>query len=157
MRLLLIFLLACNSGVAAQVVVQTSTVRGYMQGSCSGGRTWHADNLVASGGVEPYSWEVVSGSLPPAVQLNPDGTFATNSTSYMDGGVYDFRARVTDAAMATDEADVTMTVSNIVAACEPDGPGCTLGASRWALAWLLAFAACVYAARREAITEATTS
>jgi hypothetical protein len=54
--------------------------------------TWQLEGI---GGVPPYSWSVVSGSLPPGLDMNSDGViFGTPTTA----GTYDVRVRITDSA-----------------------------------------------------------
>jgi hypothetical protein len=49
--------------------------------------------LQASGGIEPYHWHLVAGSLPRHVLLNPDGTL----TGILDEiGQFEFAVLVTD-------------------------------------------------------------
>jgi len=53
----------------------------------------YTTRLQASGGIEPYHWRLVGGSLPRTVLLNPDGTL----TGILDEtGQFEFTAAVTD-------------------------------------------------------------
>ena len=56
-------------------------------------------SLLASNGVPPYAYSIVSGSLPPGLTLNPNkGVISGTPTS---AGSFCFTAKVTDAAGAT--------------------------------------------------------
>ncbi len=63
--------------------------------------------LVPQGGTGPFSWTLSSGTLPPGVTLNPDGTFTGTSTS---PGTYTFTVEVTDVNGQTALQTVTVTV-----------------------------------------------
>jgi len=77
--------------------------------------------LGATGGNGVYSWQVVSGTLPPGVSLRTDVVpgFAPNQQGELVGiattpGTYDFTLRVTSATEAADQ-DYTLTISSLVA------------------------------------------
>ncbi len=66
--------------------------------------------ITATGGKEPYSWNVESGTLPPGLALSPGTpamTFSGLPTTY---GVYNFTVEVRDASFAVASADFTITV-----------------------------------------------
>ncbi|HCN28967.1 MAG TPA: hypothetical protein DIT64_09405 [Verrucomicrobiales bacterium] len=65
-------------------------------------------SLTATGGTAPYSWALVSGSLPAGITLNSNGTFSGTSTA---SGGHTFRARATDTLGATGEADFSLWVN----------------------------------------------
>lgn len=54
----------------------------------------YGDALVATGGVGPYQWSFVSGSLPPGLTLNPDGSISGTPTTT---GTFVFVVHVVDA------------------------------------------------------------
>ncbi len=63
------------------------------------------DSLVAIGGTTPYSWTVVSGTLPPGMALNPAGILI--GTTYSVGS-FPFSARVSDAVGDADTANFVL-------------------------------------------------
>jgi thermitase len=54
--------------------------------------------LTATGGTAPYTWSLASGSLPPGLALQSNGTIAGTTSAR---GLYRFTVRVTDAAALT--------------------------------------------------------
>lgn len=58
--------------------------------------------FVASGGTAPYTYSISSGSLPPGLTLNADGTVTGNTTTV---GTYAFTVEATDSTMATGTQD----------------------------------------------------
>ncbi len=65
--------------------------------------------LAAQGGMPPYSWSVVSGSLPPGVNLSADGGLTGTASAAGDFG---FTVRVTDDAGATDTKNLSISISD---------------------------------------------
>lgn len=63
--------------------------------------------LAARNGIPPYSWSVVSGSLPPGVSLDSDGHL---SGAPSQEGVFSFRVRLQDSAMAAATRDFSLAV-----------------------------------------------
>jgi hypothetical protein len=66
----------------------------------------YAANLFASGGTQPYDWEIVAGALPDGLDLRDNQISGTPETA----GMFTFTARVTDKAGATAEQTFTITV-----------------------------------------------
>jgi len=69
----------------------------------------YSATLAATGGTPPYSWAIISGSLPPGLTLN-------SSTGVISGtptgaGTYSFTVQVTDATSATATASLSITVA----------------------------------------------
>ena len=61
----------------------------------------YSHTFQASGGAGPYTWSLVSGSLPSGLNLSPSGVLAgTPATS----GSYSFTVKVRDAGQAVQEA-----------------------------------------------------
>lgn len=64
-------------------------------------------NLFRSGGVSPYSWSIVSGSLPPRLHLSGNIISGTPTTR----GTFAFRVRLTDGSGQQATKDFTITVN----------------------------------------------
>lgn len=62
--------------------------------------------LSATGGVQPYTWGITAGALPPGLRLVGDAFFGTPSAA----GSYAFTARVTDSRGATASGQFSITV-----------------------------------------------
>jgi len=55
----------------------------------------YATNLSASGGISPYNWSILGGSLPPGLALSTSGVISgTPSTA----GTYNFTVQVADSS-----------------------------------------------------------
>lgn len=63
--------------------------------------------LIASGGVQPYTWTISSGSLPPGLSVTTDGIISGTPTTL---GKYSFTAKVVDSQSPT-QAYNTLTTS----------------------------------------------
>ena len=74
----------------------------------------YLESLAAAGGVTPYSWSLVSGTLPGNMDITIAGEFVGNPLH--DIGAFAFRVRVTDATMTSAEGDLVLTV-------DPPPPG----------------------------------
>jgi Putative Ig domain len=86
--------------------------------------------LAASGGTPPYTWSLLSGSLPPGVALGADGTIGGIPAGT---GLFTFTAQAADSAAATATAILSVTVTAgplvitpgpwrfLLAAPQPDG------------------------------------
>jgi hypothetical protein len=81
-------------------------------GTCGTGRatvgTAFLSNLRVTGGTGTYKFDIVQGSLPPALALNPDTGAITGTPT--TPGTYSFTSRVTDSKGAVDTAYCTLTV-----------------------------------------------
>jgi hypothetical protein len=73
------------------------------------GEFYCCGNLFASGGVQPYTWDVVAGTLPPGLEL-PKGENTISGTPTA-AGVYTFTVRVTDDLDASTEKELTITIN----------------------------------------------
>jgi hypothetical protein len=60
--------------------------------------TFYSQSLAASGGVTPYSWTLISGTLPSGLSLSSTGALTGTPTS---AGASSFTARVTDSAASS--------------------------------------------------------
>jgi Putative Ig domain len=66
-------------------------------------------NLFTSGGVQPYTWSVVAGALPPGLTLsNGENTISGTPTT---AGTFTFTVRVTDDLGAFTEKELSITIS----------------------------------------------
>ena len=64
--------------------------------------------LALTGGIAPYHWSIINGSLPPGFRLDKDtGIIGGNTTK--DGNVR-FAVRVVDSKAAVDEKELNLTV-----------------------------------------------
>ncbi|MHC4713163.1 MAG: putative Ig domain-containing protein [Planctomycetota bacterium] len=68
----------------------------------------YSETLAATGGVTPYSWSIVSGSLPPGLSLN-SGTGEISGTP-TTGGTSNFTVRVTDSQTPADTDDQALSI-----------------------------------------------
>jgi hypothetical protein len=68
----------------------------------------YSQNLMASGGLPPYNWQVVNGTLPAGLSLNANTGAITGSLSTV--GSITFSVRVTDTGNATAVKDLSITV-----------------------------------------------
>jgi hypothetical protein len=66
-------------------------------------------NLFASDGVQPYTWSVVTGALPPGLAL-PKGENTISGTP-TTAGTFTFTIRVTDDLDAFSEKELSITIS----------------------------------------------
>ena len=63
--------------------------------------------LQASGGIPPYNWKIVSGTLPPGLSLHPNGTISGTPTRQWK---YTFTVEVSDTAGVKDSGSLTVFV-----------------------------------------------
>ncbi|MDX2268228.1 MAG: putative Ig domain-containing protein [Bryobacter sp.] len=88
-----------NSNVLA---ISTSTLPNGQQG------VGYNASLLATGGQAPYNFGVVSGQLPPGIQLSAAGNLTGTPTTT---GTFNFRARVTDGVNAIAERDLSIVIT----------------------------------------------
>lgn len=69
--------------------------------------TSYSRSISASGGIEPYAWQVTSGTPPPGLTLSAGGILSGTPTTV---GEYTFTAQVSDAASDTETTEFTVTV-----------------------------------------------
>jgi hypothetical protein len=73
------------------------------------GEFYCCGNLFASGGVQPYTWSVVAGALPPGLELpRRENTISGTPTT---AGTFTFTVRVTDDLGAFSEKALSITIS----------------------------------------------
>ncbi len=82
-------LVVLSSAVATLVIFTDSLPEGFL------GKPYSAQ-LQASGGILPYTWNVVSGTLPAGISLSPSGMFSGTPTTV---GISNFTVQVTDAGL----------------------------------------------------------
>jgi subtilisin family serine protease len=70
----------------------------------------YSETVSATGGTAPYTWAVVSGSLPAGMSLNA-GTGEISGTPTGPAGTSSFTMQVTDAASATDTRALSITIN----------------------------------------------
>jgi hypothetical protein len=73
------------------------------------GEFYCCGNLFASGGVQPYEWQVVAGTLPPGLEL-PKGENTISGTP-TTAGTFTFTVRVTDDLGAFSEKELSITIN----------------------------------------------
>ena len=73
------------------------------------GEFYCCGNLFASGGVQPYTWSVVAGTLPPGLEL-PRGENTISGTP-TTAGTFTFTVRVTDDLDAFSEKELSITIN----------------------------------------------
>ncbi len=66
--------------------------------------------LTATGGIQPYRWALVGGSLPPGIQLNSGSNIISGITAH--SGSYSFEVKATDSGGNSAEATLTVNVTS---------------------------------------------
>ena len=90
------------------VPAETPIITTEALGSGTVGEFYCCGNLFASGGVQPYTWEVVAGTLPPGLELpHRENTISGTPTA---AGTFTFTVRVTDDLDAFSEKELSITV-----------------------------------------------
>jgi len=88
------------------LTITTSSLTSGVTGS------FYSKTLVASGGITPYSWSIVSGSLPAGLSLS--SATGVISGTLVSAGTSTFTAQVTDAASSTATKSLSITINNQV-------------------------------------------
>jgi hypothetical protein len=91
--------------VAAQVTPLSITTTSLPSGTVSSA---YSAALSASGGVTPYSWSAVSGSLPPGLTLSALGAISGTPTQ---AGQFSFGVRVSDSSSPSQTASGSFTIN----------------------------------------------
>lgn len=72
--------------------------------------TPYSGTLIVNGGVSPYSWSVIAGTLPAGLSLDPNsGNISGTPTTT---GAYSFTVQVTDASSNTASQSLTITITS---------------------------------------------
>ncbi len=71
------------------------------------GVSYPATNLSATGGKIPYSWSILSGSLPPSLSLSISGII---SGTFTTAGTYNFTVQVTDSSSPQQTASKALSI-----------------------------------------------
>jgi Putative Ig domain len=88
--------------------------------------TPYTETLHATGGEEPYTWAVTSGSLPEGLTLGATGVISGTPT---ESGESTFEVAVTDHAGTTAEARLSLTVTSALSPCGTSGVYSSAGAT----------------------------
>jgi len=75
----------------------------------------YSSALVASGGVAPYTFSIISGSLPPGLTLNTSTGAITGTPT--TAGTYNFTAQVVDSKGNTATSSCSIVVSSLALTC----------------------------------------
>lgn len=96
--------------VNASFVLQANPLPLSITGHLNGGRIGDAasGSYSGSGGVPPYTIQVISGALPDGVTLNPDGT---PTGSFTAAAAYDWQVRIRDSQTPPAEAVISDSAS----------------------------------------------
>lgn len=87
--------------------------------------TTYSQSLAASGGASPYSWNVLSGSLPAGLMLNGTGALTGTPTA---GGMFSFTAQVSDSGSLTASKTFSLTIAaSLAITTQPDLPSGGVG------------------------------
>jgi len=71
----------------------------------------YSQTVAATGGVKPYAWSIVSGSLPSGMSLDAlTGTISGTSTT---AATSNFKIRVTTANLQTNEKNLSITINPV--------------------------------------------
>jgi hypothetical protein len=89
--------------ISTALVVQTSNLS-----SGTIGAAYPSTNLQAAGGVSPYTWSTISGSLPDGMTLSTSGALSGTPTA---AGTFNFTAQVNDSAGGSSTANLSIVVS----------------------------------------------
>ncbi|MBF0545979.1 MAG: Ig-like domain-containing protein [Candidatus Riflebacteria bacterium] len=87
-----------------QLVIATGSVGAFTYVAAT-----YSATLTANGATGALKWELLSGTIPPGITFNSNGTLSGISTTV---GTFTFVVKVTDSIGKTGSAQITMTVAN---------------------------------------------
>ncbi len=87
-----------------EVVIETSKLKNANRGIP------YSDNIVVSGGAIPYSWKIISGSLPAGLTLNSTSGLISGTTNLVSGHSSALTVRVTDGGTPSGYAEKELVV-----------------------------------------------
>jgi hypothetical protein len=73
--------------------------------------TAYTATLQATGGIAPYSWTITNGTLPPGLDISPDGIISGTPAG---GGKFSFTAQVADAGNPSLTATANLSITAVV-------------------------------------------
>jgi hypothetical protein len=78
---------------------------------------FYTHDLMATGGTPPYTWSLISGSLPPGLMLNPDGTISGTPSALRSSTAktFTFTVQVTDSNGLTATVTCSISIFNYLA------------------------------------------
>jgi len=122
-----------NSDTQSCTIVVAPSALTMSCGSCGSGKgtagTAYSANMSATGGTAPYTYSLVSGTLPPGLTLSGTGAISGTPTT---AGTYQFATKVVDAKGKTDATTCTIVVvgAPVNLSCGPCSAGkATVGAA----------------------------
>ena len=121
-RILVLSLIMATFSLAALASIQV--IPGNLTSGTSGKS--YSTTLYVAGGTSPYTWSLVSGSLPTGLTLNTSGTITGTPTS---SGTYSFKATVKDSASKTATAAYTLAIAAPLKLSTSSVSGGTVGTS----------------------------
>ncbi len=71
--------------------------------------TGYGDQFAATGGIQPYTWSITAGSLPPGITLTPSTGALTGAPTSM--GTFNFTAKVTDSSSPTQSVTANLSIT----------------------------------------------
>lgn len=83
----------------------------------------YSASVAAAGGTLPYSWNIIDGSLPPGLTLNPNGTITGRALAE---GTFTFTVNVTDQNGVQAHAPLSITVGSALRITTLAVPGATI-------------------------------
>ncbi len=89
------------------VHITTTSLIGPLEG------IFYDEPLSAIGGTSPYTWSLVSGTLPPGLSLDPNSGRISGTPAVGSANIYNFKVQVTDQGSISHERDFSIDVLQI--------------------------------------------
>ncbi len=102
------------------VVVEPLVVDPVVLPAAEVGVAYPAQQLTASGGAGPYSWQLIAGALPPGLSMDSSGLISGTPTDH-SGSPYAFTVEVSDAGARTASSALSIVVAPPAADTDSDG------------------------------------